>query len=80
MESGTHPPMEAERRRSLPLLGVRFERTVEQRGEDEATEAQHAELLRRPPVLKLRGKVLTLDEYIRDIRVRTSPLCSDASD
>lgn len=77
MESGTRPPMEAERRRSLPLLGVRFERSGEERREDEATEEEHAKLLRRPPVLKLRGKELTLDEYIQDIRVRIIS-CSDA--
>lgn len=95
MESGfPRSTMDAQRRPSLSALGVRNTQSSEERAEDrerdEATEEREAGLLRQPPMLKLRGRELSLDDYIRENRVRrstgrvqhllaSSPLCRNAS-
>lgn len=70
--------MDAQRRPSLSALGVRNVQSSEERAEDrardEATEEREAVLLRQPPMLKLRGRELSLADYIRENRVRR-PWC-----
>lgn len=81
MESGfPRSTMDAQRRPSLSALGVRNTQSSEERAEDrerdEATEEREAGLLRQPPMLKLRGRELSLDDYIRENRVRRSTVAS----
>lgn len=68
--------MSAAQRHSLSELGVRDMRTAQertkQRVEDEAAEGQAAQVLAHPLHFKLRGKQVSLADYITDGRVRGS--------
>ena len=74
MESGNPPTLMAQARKSWGELGIRppfsEEERIRQRQESEQVEEQDKEILRRPPMLKLRGHELSLEDYIAEKRVR----------
>ena len=76
VDAGNPFMMKAEQRHSLTALGVRDVRTAEQRTkqrvEDEAAEAHASQVLVQLPPFKLRGRQVSLAEYIMEGRVRVS--------
>ena len=71
MDGGTYNVMKAERTRSLSLIGVRDVRSKEERTKERVIDEAAEKALREPPVLKLRGREVTLADYIREGRVRS---------
>ena len=81
MDSGNPNAMPAQQRRSLSRLGIRDPASSEERVHEQErshqVEEQAEEWFRQPPMIKLRGRELSLADYIRERRVRASvPSCA----